>query len=132
MNILDKLCFDSYDRFDVFEMFVLLHVLKNLHERSIKKFQIDDEYRDIQGCEYTDIQVYEYTNIQASLLTEQNLGYNALLTHNMFDGFNSYTLNPYAIRTVKVLINKIYFFIDKFVNNFIDEQQYIEINFDSF
>ena len=115
MNILDKLCFDFHDRFDVFEMFVLLHLLKNFHERSIKKFKIEDEY--------TDIQAYEYTDIQAYLLTQQILGYDALLTNNMFDGFNSYTLNPSAICTVKVLINKIYFFIDQFVNNFIDEQQ---------
>jgi len=36
-------------------MYVLLHGLKNFHERSIKKFIIKDEYTDIQAYLLTEV-----------------------------------------------------------------------------
>ena len=106
-DLLERLCFYCPDRFDVFEMYSLLYDLNNFHERSINKFKVADEYRDIQ----------------AYLLTEESLSTGELLTNIKSDEFNEYILNSHEITTVRALIQEISYFIDQHVNNFIDEQQ---------
>ena len=106
-DLLERLCFYCSDRFDVFEMYSLLYDLNNFHERSINKFKVADEYRDIQ----------------AYLLTEESLSTGELLTNIKSDEFNEYILNSHEITTVRALIQEISYFIDQHVNNFIDEQQ---------